>query len=334
MKRILMLALSLILILGTLVACGKDERILYNVDLSKHITVGDYKGVEVDTNSDEYKEEYQTQIDNDIKGNELYSELTEGIVQDGDITNIDYVGKKDGVAFDGGTADGYDLEIGSNSFIDGFEDGLIGVAIGTTVDLNLKFPDDYDNEELNGAEVVFTVTVNSAKRGMEPKEAYKELGFKTLKAYELDLKKRAAAACIIDKLTEDAEIIKYSENDIDLLYSQEYAQIESYYSAYYGMDLESVLTQVGMTEEDFKKNILENSTYPNSKGQMILYYIFDKEGMSVTKDEINAKIKEIVENNEGATTDTVKEYYGEYYFEYLVVSEKVSNFLYENAKVK
>ncbi|MBE6732728.1 MAG: hypothetical protein E7561_01875 [Ruminococcaceae bacterium] len=334
MKRILMLALSLVLILATLVGCGKDERILYNVDLSKHIKVGDYKGVEVDTNSDEYKTQYQTEIDNDVIGNELYNELKEGTVQDGDITNIDYVGKKDGVAFEGGTADGYELEIGSNSFIDGFEDGLIGVEVGSTVDLNLKFPENYGNEELNGAAVVFTVTVNSVKRAMEPKEAYKELGFKTLKAYELDLKNRAASACVINKLTEDAKIIKYSEKDVDLLYNQEHSQMETYYSAYYGMTLESILSQSGMTEEDFKKQVLENSTYPNSKAQMVLYYIFDKEGMSVTKDEINAKIKEIVEKNEGATTDTVKEYYGEYYFEYLVVSEKVSDFLCENAKVK
>lgn len=334
MKRILTLALSLILIIGTFAGCGKDERLLYNVDLSKHIKVGEYKGRSVDTNSDEYKNQYQAEIDNDVTGEGLYSEIKEGTVKDGDITNIDYSGKKDGVAFEGGTATGQELEIGSNSFIDGFEDGLIGVEIGSTVDLNLTFPENYGNEELNGADVVFTVTVNSVKRGMEPEEAYKELGFKTLKAYEMDLKKRASAACIIDELVENAKIIKYSDDDVNMLYDAETAQMESYYKSYYNMDLKTVLSQSGMTEEEFKKTRLENSIYPQSKTQMVLYYIFDKEGMSVTKDEINAEINEIVEKNEGATVDKVKEVYGEHYFEYLVVSEKVADFLFENAKIK
>ncbi len=84
-------------------------------------------------------------------------------VQEGDIVNIDYVGKQDGVAFDGGTAEGYDLTIGSGTFIDGFEDGLIGCEVGTTVDLDLTFPESYSNEDLAGAAVVFTVTINSIK---------------------------------------------------------------------------------------------------------------------------------------------------------------------------
>ena len=334
MKRILMLALSLVLILATFVGCGKDERVLYNVDLKKYVNVGDYKDIKVDTDSDEYKEQYQAEIDSDITMNSLYTELKEGTVQEGDTANINYSGKKDGVAFEGGTADNQELTIGSNTFIDGFEDGLIGVAIGDTVDLNLTFPEDYGKEELNGADVVFTVTVNSVTRAMEPKEAYKELGFKTLKAYEMDLKERAASNCIINKLTEKAKLIKYSEDDIDLLYNQERSQMEAYYSAYYGMDLATVLSQSGMSEDDLKKNVLENSVYPTSKEQMVVYYIFDKEGMSVTKDETNAQIKKIVDANEGATTDTVKEYYGDYYFEYLVVREKVSEFLFKNAKVK
>ena len=85
-------------------------------------------------------------------------------VKKGDTANIDYVGKKDGVAFDGGTAQGYQLEIGSGTFIDGFEDGLVGVMPGETVDLNLTFPKEYPSEELAGKKVVFKVKVNEIKQ--------------------------------------------------------------------------------------------------------------------------------------------------------------------------
>ncbi|MCD8324274.1 MAG: trigger factor [Clostridiales bacterium] len=82
-------------------------------------------------------------------------------VEDGDTVNIDYVGTLDGEEFDGGSASGYDLTIGSDTFIDGFEDGLIGAEVGSTVDLDLTFPEDYSSEDLAGQAVVFTVTVNS-----------------------------------------------------------------------------------------------------------------------------------------------------------------------------
>ncbi len=83
------------------------------------------------------------------------------IVEEGDTANIDYVGTLDGEAFDGGTAEGYNLSIGSGTFIDGFEDGLIGCEVGTTVDLDLTFPEEYSNEDLAGQDVVFTVTINA-----------------------------------------------------------------------------------------------------------------------------------------------------------------------------
>ena len=147
MKRIF----SLVMILGlmlTLCSCGKQERILYNVDLDKYVELGDYKKIKIDTKSDDFKETYDSIISQHVETNDLYVTKTEGKVADSDVANIDYEGKKDGVAFEGGTAKGYDLEIGSGSFIDGFEEGLVGVEIGDTVDLNLTFPKDYQARKL------------------------------------------------------------------------------------------------------------------------------------------------------------------------------------------
>ena len=137
-----------------------------------NIIVGQYKGVEIE------KVEVEAVTDEDIEDalNELVDEYTttEDVtdrtdVQDGDIANIDYVGKIDGVEFEGGADEGFDLEIGSGTFIDGFEEGLIGAKVGDTVDVKVTFPDPYENNtDLSGKEAVFTVTVNSIQAEVVP----------------------------------------------------------------------------------------------------------------------------------------------------------------------
>lgn len=98
------------------------------------------------------------------KTTNFITKITEGEVADGDIANINYVGKIDGVQFDGGTADNYDLTIGSNTFIDDFEEELIGVKVGETKDVTATFPTNYSNDpNLSGKEAIFTVTVNHIK---------------------------------------------------------------------------------------------------------------------------------------------------------------------------
>lgn len=130
-----------------------------------YVKLGDYKGLEVTlASTDVTDEEVEQQVETNLNNNDKSEEIKEGTVENGDVANIDYEGKLNGKAFDGGTAKGYDLTIGSGSFIDGFEDGLIGKKIGDTVDLNLTFPKDYSSTDLAGKEVVFTVKINSVKR--------------------------------------------------------------------------------------------------------------------------------------------------------------------------
>lgn len=123
------------------------------------IKLGEYKGLPITVTKAEVTEE-------DIDAELAYlasihpEEVTGRPAKLGDVANIDYVGYKDGVAFSGGTADGYDLKLGSNSFIPGFEDGVVGMEIGEERDLNLTFPEQYHSEELAGADVVFHVTLN------------------------------------------------------------------------------------------------------------------------------------------------------------------------------
>ena len=144
-------------------------------DPGKLTKLGTYKGVEVKKNSTEVTpEELEQRIQGILDANPEYIEITDRPAQNGDIVNIDFVGMKDGEAFDGGTAEDFPLELGSNSFIDGFEEGLVGAEAGSELSLNLTFPEDYFNADLAGQEVVFDVTVNSIE---EKKEAVLDENF-------------------------------------------------------------------------------------------------------------------------------------------------------------
>lgn len=336
MKRILSLALCLLLTLTCLAGCGEKDRTLYKSGLKKYVDLGEYKGIEIDKSSEEYSTAYKATVDSDVESYKLYEKKTEGKVAKGDTANIDYVGKKDGVAFDGGTAQGHDLEIGSGSFIPGFEDGLIGVEIGKTVDLNLTFPENYGNEELNGAKVVFTVTVNyvTTTNPLTPDKFYAELGFKNVQEYEKDANKRTVKNLLFKKLKDDSKIKDYPESDLDVIYNSLKDMYVSSYMEPYGYTLETYLAQSGTTEADFKEQLVTNSVKPMMDEQMLLYYVFDEADLEFTKNEINAEAQKIAsEAGNGATAEKVKELYGEHYLEYYVVSEKALQYMYDNAKI-
>ena len=129
-----------------------DYVALADLDVDEDVTLGEYKDMTVQAAKTEVTDEV---IENYINGNMLTTyPVTDRAVEDGDLITIDYVGKKDGEAFSGGSAEGYQLKIGSNTFIDGFEEGLIGVMPGDTVDLDLTFPESYSrNQDLAGQAV-------------------------------------------------------------------------------------------------------------------------------------------------------------------------------------
>lgn len=337
MKRIICCLLAALTVFG-LAGCGKKaKRQLYNGKLSKYITLADYKGLKVDTKSDEFKEYYNNVISSDVSSNDLYVKKTEGTVANGDTANIDYTGKKDGVAFDGGTAAGYDLKIGSNSFIDGFETGLIGKKIGDTVDLNLTFPENYNSAELAGKAVVFTVKINYVKTEEErkPEDYYSGLGFKSLDKYTADVTERAVKNYLLDKVKSGSKIKEYPQTEIDTMYGSYKNILEQNLKSSYGVDFATYLTSNNMTEESFKEDLVKNQIKPAMDEQMVAYSILDNEKLGLKDEEINKKIDETVKsiNNSQVTAETVKNYYGEYYFEYMTVSEKVADYLYKNAKI-
>jgi trigger factor len=333
MKRILCVLLVLGLMLS-FVGCKKDmNRELYNLNLEKYVELGDYMSIRIDTTTEDFKKINDQVIAYDVQSNLFYK----GTVAKGDVVNIDYIGKKDGVAFEGGTAQGYDLTIGSGTFIPGFEEGLIGAKVGTIVTLPLTFPKEYHSEELAGAKVEFTVKINytDKKIAQEPKEYYKKLNYKTLEDYLENVKERAIEETIINKALEICKVEKYSEKDMDILYDYYYKTIENNVKTSYNMTMEQYFEAIKQTEEEFKTEVIDGEIKPLMDQQMVWYAILDKEGLTVTDEDIDAKIKEILADSgdTSATRADVIDQLGEIYLENIVVSEKVFDLLKSNSAI-
>lgn len=340
MKKILALTLIFAMLL-CFVGCGDKKvekgRILYNVDLEKYIEPFTYKGVKVNTKDSEYQTEYNQTITQDISEKGLFVKITSGKVKDGDTVNIDYEGKKDGVAFAGGTAKGQNLVIGSNSFIDGFEDGLIGVEVGATVDLKLTFPKDYHSADLAGQFVIFTVKVNHivTDESLKPEEYYAQLGFESVEEYYEDVKERTVKSYLLNYIFENAKIKKYPKTDLENIYKVQKEKSAENIKANYQVDFKTYLDNMGQTESQYKEDLIEEQIKPLFDNLMPLYYVLDSEKSNVTEKEVDDKIKEMVNSmkDQGVTKEDIENYYGRYYIEALVVNDKVLDIMYKNAKI-
>lgn len=340
MKKVISLILALTFIFA-LTGCTKKDmgRIKYNLKLSKYVELCDYIGIEIDTNGDEYLETYADMMAADVENYSLYVKITEGALEEGDNANIDFVGKLDGVEFDGGSSEGYQLELGSGTFIDGFEDKLIGVKIGSTVDLDLTFPEDYGNEELNGKDVVFTVTVNYVltDEARTPEDYYKDVGCESVEEYYETVKERAINNILMTKVLTDSTVNKYPEAEKTSITEQGINMFVTNLQSYYGssITLEYYLTANGQTEEEFNEYVVSNYTEPVMQEEMVIYAIFDDAGMTIDKEALEKQTKEIVASygSDQVTEKTLKETYGEDYFEFMYIQEKVLEYLTKNAKI-
>lgn len=286
MKRIISLILICAIFATFLCACG-NRGLYYNYDMSKYMSVGKYSA-QVDTSSDSYKEAEKTFYTQTF-GETLAYKAEEGIIEKGDVANINYVGLKDDVAFEGGTASNYDLKIGSGTFIPGFEEGLIGAKIGENVSLNLTFPESYQSEELAGQKVVFNVTVNYATKYADPtEEDAKKYGYDSLKAYETEQHKFAVESVMYLNVYEAATFKDFPQKELEYLTQQVISLYESEY-AKQGATLEQVASAYGYTLDEFKEALKEVEVIPEMKYSMVAYYILQQNGEKLTKQDVENK---------------------------------------------
>lgn len=259
------------------------------------ITLGNYKGLTLTAVREEVTD---ADIDAELDAlRQQYPAVVEGrAAKEGDVANIDYVGTKDGVAFDGGTASGYNLSLGNGGFIDGFEDGVVGMMPGEEKDLNLTFPEEYHSAELAGQDVVFHVTLNQL---MSPEET----------AVDDDLAKRALGddsavledlrAQVSASLESQAEANYFNAAGNELLtqvindsqitadpdaVDQMHQQLLTTYTAYasqYGLELADFLSLFLGTDEEGLKANAETLV----KQEMVLDEIIAAEGLSATDEQ-------------------------------------------------
>jgi trigger factor len=274
-----------------------------DLDIDQYITLSDYKNMSVSAEKPETDDE---SIESYINNYILTGQVTNRPVASGNIVNIDYDGKdKNGEALSGGSATGYSLIIGSNTFIPGFEDGLIGVMPGETVELNLTFPDTYSNADLAGQDVTFTVTVNyivgaeyatvtledMADMGLEYKDTDElwEAGKAAVDEINDETYKSNTKSAILENLTSDSEIIEVPQWLIDEQMQYYMLYLEEMSEYYYGVDFETyVTTYVGETMEEAEEEI-ELDCEEAVKSFLVLEATARAEGITLSEDEVNAQ---------------------------------------------
>ena len=292
MKKILSLAICAASVIVIFTGCSeKDEAFNYYpyTNMSQYITVKTYKGVEIPVDSAEIQDKITEKYHNDMKSFNLNgsNEMGEGTkVQNGDKLVIDFVGKMDGQTFEGGSDTDADLTVGSNTYIDGFESGLIGVELGKTVDLNLNFPDPYPlNPSYSGKPVVFTVTVKRIIRytypelGEEHLAMVQELGYQTIDEYKQAVFDSVKADYVWNTvILSEATVVDYPQNELNnniTFYQNLYQSIAQNY-----------------TEDSF--NILvRQEAETRTKEELVAYDIAKKENITVSDDELNQRLEEV-----------------------------------------
>lgn len=321
-----------------------DTRLVSVDDVSKYVTIGQYKGLSLDKSVEAVTDDM---VDGRIK-EELQNkaeEVTEGSVQNGDVVTINYVGTKDGVAFDGGTANNYELTIGSGTFIDGFEDGIIGMKKGQTKDLDLTFPEEYSSEELAGQEVVFKVTLQSFKRAPELTDdwAAKNTDCKTAEEYRKEIRttlEDEAKTSAQNTLRETAwntvlsasEVKEYPQDDLDTA-KTEFKTLYENYAKQGDMTLEDFVKAQGISMDDFEEQSSQYAEY-KVKQNLIVQGIMDAENMTL-EDEKSLSIQdELIKAYNVKDLAALVDKYGQATVDESIGLLRVEDFILDNATVE
>ena len=319
-----------------LTADGKIE----GFDAAKSLTLVDYANISVP--ADEVAatdEEVEEDIQSTLESHKEASTDTTLEIKDGDEVNIDYVGTIDGVEFEGGNSNGagYDLTIGSGSFVDDFEQQLIGHKPGENVTVQVTFPDDYDGEEVAGKDADFAVTINSINVMPELTDAFvaeniTEEGVSTAEEYRAFVKNKFYEQHLEEYLTnyivENTTVKSYPSSYLKQIRATTKSNDESMlqYFASYGMTNLWDLRDDEIDDELSYEQELRTRAKDTAKSLMVYQAIFEDAGLTLDMDAVYAEMTE--ENGEDYVTN-MKESYGEAYIAQGQIREKVTDYLME-----
>ena len=289
------------------------------VTTKPEVELGDYKGIEVD------KIEYNVtdeDIDKDIHATQMKNarlvSVEDRAVENGDIADIDFEGFVDGEAFDGGKGENYELEIGSGTFIPGFEEQIIGANIDDLIDVNVTFPEEYHAPNLAGKEAVFKVKVNGIKVRELPEAdddfASEVSEFETMADFRNDVKKRLeeTAAAKAKNETENAVVTKAVENaTVDIPDAMIETQLDYIVNdmaqrlQYQGITLDNYLKMTGSTMESFRENFREQAK-TQVKNTLVLEAIAAAENINVEAEELEMHLVDMAKKY-NMETDKLKD---------------------------
>ena len=327
---------------------GKDLIFTVVMQTKPEAEVSKYKGIEI--KKVEYNvtdEDVEHELHHIQEHNSRLISVDDRAVESGDTTTIDFEGSVDGVPFEGGKAENYDLEIGSNTFIPGFEDQIIGMKIDEEKDVKVKFPEEYFSKELAGKDAVFKVKLHEIKKKELPElddEFAKDVSeFDTLDELKADIKAKQEK--------QNEEKAKYETQDAVIKALCEKTKVEipsgmvemevenmlkdfEQRLAYQGLNLEQYFKMMGKTEEEVKKEY-EPQAIEGIKSRLALEAVIKAEKIEATDKEVEDKMKEMAKNY-GKENDEefLKNENVRNYIKQGLESEKAIDFLVKNAKIK
>ena len=289
---------------------GEDFSYKVTVAVRPEIKLGEYKNLKVELLPVEpSKSEIEAEIDRKLEQNAEMVIKEEGVIASGDTAVFDFSGSVNGEKFEGGTAENHEMVIGSGSFIPGFEDQMIGMASGEEKDVVVTFPEDYQEKSLAGKEAVFAVKIHEIKQrviptldedfvkelnldGVDTVEAYKQHVLEEMKAFKEKQNEEHLRQTVIAKATENAEFdlpVEMIKDEAKTMKENTMNQIKQY-----GLDFNMYLQYMGKTEEEFEKELEEQAKKTLSE-QFVVNEIAKAEGLTASKEEIEDKYLEIVE---------------------------------------
>ena len=351
MKKIALMIVMVGLLTVGLIGCKAKDTDPSKVDATKLVTLdkAKYTGIEATREAVEVTDQdIQDRINSVLDSNKTKTEVTDRAIQDGDVVNIDFVGKIDGKEFDGGSSKGYDLVIGSNSFIEGFESGLIGHNKGEAVSLNLTFPADYASKDYAGKNVVFDVTINTISTQSTP-----EFTDDFVKGISQDYKTTAEyTAYVKDSLQEEKETsaeqtLRYNIWDQVIANATVSEVPQSVTDRYYDLlnkTYEQYAAQTGMKLEDFLSSYygMDMATYGDNlkkqaesmgKESLVISYIASKEKIDVTDEELQKEAENYATQYGYESVDAFLEATDKDALKETLMNEKVIDFVVDNAKI-
>lgn len=320
-----------------------ENRLVSVKDVSKYVTIGEYKGLELTRTSQSVTDDdVQAEINYNLEDNG--TEVKDGTVENGDTVTINFTGTIDGKEFDGGSAEDYELVVGDGEMIDGFEDGIVGMKSGETKELDLTFPDDYYEESVAGKAVVFKVTLQKFTRPAELTDEWvaENTEYKTVDEYRAAVKTQLEDTAVQTadyELYSDAwnevqaasEIKDYPKEDVDAA-KKSYQELNEKYVKDAGMEMADFLKSQGMSEEDYES---ECQQYAESKVEqnLIVQGIMDAEGLSIDDEETQKLKDDLIEEYGFASIDEMIETYGEQEVNESLALLRVERFIVDNANV-